>query len=121
MLRPIDQYFLQHDEPTQSCLQFMRNYILKFDSNITEAWKYGMPFYCYNGKMFCYLWVHKQFKQPYLGIVEGKLVDDPELLSEKRARMKILLLNPGRDIPADKIHKLLYRLLTYYKQRNTKK
>ena len=120
MLRPIDQYFLQHDEPIQSCLQFMRNHILNFDSNITEAWKYGMPFYCYNGKMFCYLWVHKQYKQPYLGIVEGKLIDDTELLTEKRARMKILLLNPEEDAPIDKIDGLLLRLLIYYKQQNIK-
>lgn len=59
MLRPVDDYFLKKEEPVKSCLQFLRQHILQLDPQVTEAWKYGMPFYCYNEKMFCYLWVHK--------------------------------------------------------------
>jgi uncharacterized protein YdhG (YjbR/CyaY superfamily) len=84
-LRPIDQYFLDKDEPIKSCLQFLREHILKQDPLITEAWKYGMPFFCYRGKMICYLWVHKKHHQPYLGIVEGKQINHPDLLQEDRA------------------------------------
>jgi hypothetical protein len=115
MLRPIDNWFLQKDEPIKSCLQFMREHILKQDSNITEAWKYGMPFFCYNGKMFCYLWVHKKYGQPYIGIVEGGSIHHPELLQEKRARMKILLLDPAKDIPLKKINGILKDILNLYK------
>jgi hypothetical protein len=52
MLRPIDNYFLQHEEPTKSCLQFLREHILQIDKNITEAWKYGMPFFATMVKCF---------------------------------------------------------------------
>ena len=114
MLREIDTYFLQKEEPEKSCLQFMRAYILSQDVNITEAWKYGMPFYCYKGKMFCYLWVHKKYQQPYLGIVEGKRIQHPDLLIEKRSRMKILLLDPGKDIPLKKLDKIFRELLQLY-------
>lgn len=114
MLRPIDNYFLQKEEPVKSCLQFLREHILQLDSNITEAWKYGMPFYCYKGKMFCYLWVHKKFLQPYIGIVEGKKISHPDLLQEKRARMKILLLDPGKNIPVKKIDTILKQALRFY-------
>jgi hypothetical protein len=62
MLRPIDNYFLQHEEPTKSCLQFLREHILQLDKNITETWKYGAPFYNIHGKRFCYLWTHKKYK-----------------------------------------------------------
>ena len=99
MLRPIDNWFLQKDEPLKSCLQFLRGYILRQDAGITEAWQYGMPFYCYKGKRVCYLWVHKKYHQPYIGIVEGKKINHPDLITEKRARMKILLLDPAKDIP----------------------
>ena len=115
MLRPIDHYFLQKEEPVKSCLQFLRDHILKQDSQITEAWKYGMPFYCYKGKMFCYLWVHKKFHQPYIGIVEGKRIDHPDLLQEKRARMKIFLLDANKDIPVKKINAILKEVLALYK------
>jgi len=84
-LSPIDNYFLQKEEPVKSCLQFLREYILKQDDNIVETWKYGMPFYCFNGRMFCYLWVHKKYHLPYIGIVEGRQIDHPDLIIEKRA------------------------------------
>lgn len=107
MLREIDNYFLEKDEPIKSYLQTLREYILHFEKNITETWKYKMPFYCYNGRRFCYLWVHKKFKQPYIGIVEGKKINHPQLLLEKRARMKILLLDQHKDIPVNTIRKIL--------------
>jgi len=114
MLRPIDNYFLQQDEPVKSCLQYLRGHLLQLDPHISEAWKYGMPFYCYNGKMILYLWVHKKYLQPYIGIVEGKLIDHPDLLMEKRARMKILLLDPAKDLPMPKINKMLKQVLALY-------
>jgi hypothetical protein len=106
-MRPIDNFFLQKTEPIKSCLQFLRDYLLKQDETITEAWKYGMPFYCYKGKMFCYLWVHKTWGKPYLGLVDGHRINHPDLLQEKRARMKILLIDPTKDIPLRKLNALL--------------
>lgn len=115
MLRPIDEWFLQKEEPAKSCLQYLRDLILKQDAHITESWKYGMPFFNYKEKRFCYLWVHKQFKKPYLGIVDGKRIVDPDLLTEKRARMKILLIDPEKDMPVQKIREILNEVLKLYK------
>lgn len=115
MLRDIDNYFLQKDEPVKSCLLFLRDHILNFDDNITEAWKYRMPFYCYKGKMFCYLWVHKKNGLPYIGIVEGKKLTHPGLIQEKRARMTILLIDPTQDMPVETINTILKMELELYK------
>lgn len=115
MLKPADDWFLKQEEPGRACLQFLRSHILELDENISEAWKYGMPFFCYKGKMCCYLWVHKKYKQPYLGIVEGKQVSHPDLIIEKRARMKILLLDPAKDLPVKKINSILKQVLKMYK------
>jgi len=115
MLRPLDNYFLQKEEPIKSCLQFLRKHILKLDAHITEAWKYGMPFFCYKGKMFCYLWVHKKHGLPYIGIVEGKKINHPDLIIEKRARMKILLLDPGKNLPMKKINAIMKEVIALYK------
>jgi hypothetical protein len=114
-LSPIDNYFLQQDEPVRSCMQFLRELILKQNKHISEAWKYGMPFYYYKEKMVCYLWVHKKYQQPYLGLVEGNAIHHPDLIIEKRARMKILLVNPLEDIPIDKINLILKEMLALYK------
>jgi hypothetical protein len=114
MLREIDNYFLQKDEPVKGCLLFLREYIQKFDINITEAWKYKMPFYCYKGKMFCYLWVHKKNGLPYIGIVEGKKIDHPGLIIENRSRMTIFLIDPNKDLPIDEISAILKMALKLY-------
>lgn len=110
----IDNWYLSQEEPTRSCLLALRDLIIEQDDQITMAWKYGMPFFCYKGKMFAYLWVHKQLHQPYIGIVEGKKIDHPQLIQEKRARMKIMLIDPNRDIPVKTIRQLLKQVLKLY-------
>ena len=112
MLRDIDNYFLNKDEPVKGCLLFLREFILGFDSNLTEAWKYGMPFYCYKGKMFCYLWVDKKTHNPYLGIVDGNKIDHPLLVMAKRARMKTIQFDARQDVPVDTIREILGMALT---------
>lgn len=114
-MKPIDLYYLDKEEPTRSCLQFLRAHILLQDADISEAWKYGMPFFCYKGKMICYLWVHKKYKQPHIGIVEGAKIKHSDLLQEKRARMKILLVDPTRDLPMKKINSILGQVMALYK------
>jgi len=114
-MREIDNYFLQKDEPVKGCLLFLRDHILAYDKGITEAWKYRMPFYCYKGKMFCYLWTHKKNGLPYIGIVEGRKIDHPLLIKEERARMKILFVDPTADLPLETIDKILKIALDLYK------
>jgi hypothetical protein len=115
MLRAIDNYFLQKEEPAKSCLIALRKIILDYDRHITETWKYGMPFYCYHEKMFCYLWTHKKYKQPYIGIVEGRRIDHPQLIMEQRARMKIMLFDPNKDIPLKTIRGILKEVIAFYR------
>lgn len=115
MLSDFDNYFIKKEEPIKSCLLALREIILAQDKDISAAWKYGMPFFCYKGKMFCYLWVHKKHLQPYIGIVEGKRLSHPDLIIEKRARMKIMLFDPSKDLPIKTIKVILKQALDLYK------
>jgi hypothetical protein len=115
MISDLDNFYLQHTEPKNSCLLALKAIILKQDKNITAEWKYRMPFFCYKGKMFCYLWVHKTLYQPYLGIVEGKRIEHPDLILEKRARMKIMLFDEEEDLPVNEIEAILQQALSFYK------
>lgn len=114
-MKAIDNFYLQQDEPYKSCLLALKEIILSQDAAITNVLKYGMPFFCYQGKMFCYLWVHKKYRQPYIGIVEGKWFDHPSLLIEGRSRMKILLLDPNKDLPVKTIADILQQAINLYK------
>jgi hypothetical protein len=114
-MKELDHFYLQQDEPIKGCLLALRQIILSQDKEVTNVWKYGMPFFCYKGKMFCYLWFHKKHKQPYIGIVEGNRFDEPYLIQEKRSRMKILLLNPNGDLPFSTINNILQKALNLYR------
>lgn len=114
-MNALENYYEQQEEPTRSCLLALRTIILQQDNDIAAAWKYGMPFFCYKGKMFCFLWIHKKYKQPYIGIVEGKHFDEPFLIKENRSRMKIMLLDPNNDLPIPTITTLLTKTINLYK------
>jgi hypothetical protein len=115
MLNSINNFYLSKEEPLQSCLLALKEIILAQNKAITAAWKYGMPFFCYHGKMFCYLWVHKKTNQPYIGIVEGKRIQHPDLIQEKRSRMKIMMFDAGKDLPVKVIDNILKQALDLYK------
>jgi len=68
--------------------------------------------------MLCYLWIHKKFKQPYIGFVDGNLLNDESLLVEKRVKMKILLIDPNDDLPIEKINILITNVL-YLRRKQT--
>lgn len=111
----LDNFYFHQSEPIRTCLLALREIIFSQDNEVVNAWKYGMPFFCFRGKMFCYLWIHKKYKQPYLGIVEGKRFDHPALVSEKRSRMKIMLFDPNKDLPIDIINSVLQQAIKFYK------
>jgi Domain of unknown function (DU1801) len=114
-MNAIDNFYLEKEEPIRACLLALREIILSQDKDIAAAWKYGMPVFCYKGKMFCYLWIHKKEKAPYIGLVEGKSCNHPQLISEKRSRMKIMLFDPNEDLPVKTINAILQHAINLYK------
>ncbi len=110
-MKSTDLFYSKVDEPNKSCLLALRDLILSFDSGITHELKYGMPFFIYKGKMICYLWTHKKFLKPYIGVVDGNKMEHPGLLLEKRARMKILLVDAEKDLDVKSIKLLLKKIL----------
>ena len=115
-MSPLEIFYEKPEEPSKSCLAALRRMILKSDPQITEAWKYRMPFFCYRDRMCCYLWIKKKSNKPYLGIVEGNSMKHPDLIAEKRSRIKIFVIDPGKNLPVAKIKSILKEMLTLYKQ-----
>jgi len=114
MLQDIDNFYLEKKEPIKSCLLALRDIILSLDENITTSWKYKLPFFCYKKKMFCYLWIDKKTKFPYIGIVEGQMIEHFALEQGNRKQIKALHINPNKDFPAY-IEEILNETLDLYK------
>ena len=116
MKESFDNYFLEKSEPNKSCLLALKDIILLQDENISTCWKYRMPFFCYKNKIFCYLWIDKETKEPYIGFVEGNRMDNPLLIQGNRSRMKILPINPVTDLPIIIITQLINEALDFYRK-----
>lgn len=107
MEKTIQNFYLFESEPVSSCLLALKAIILAYDQNLEASMKYGMPFFYYKGKMFCYLWVDKKLKLPYIGMVDGNKIDHPLLVADKRSRIKIITFQPNEDLPIDTIKEIL--------------
>jgi len=116
VLESLHKYYLTKEEPNKSCLLELRSIILKQDTYITETQKYGMPCFCYQKKMFCYLWTDKKTDEPYILMVEGKHLDHPRLEEGDRSRMKIFRVNPNKDLPVKTIELILKTALDLYRK-----
>lgn len=115
MIREIDAYYYSKEEPVKSCLLVLRSIILEQDKEITETRKYGMPCFTYRKKMYCFLWVDKKTEEPYILMVEGNHLEHPELEKGNRSRMKILRVNPNKDLPMKTILSILNDALDLYR------
>lgn len=111
MLKDLDQFYIDQSEPTKSCLMALRSIILALDGEVEAAWKYRMPCFGYRDKMFCYLWKDKKTDEPYIGIVDGLKLDHPLLELGTRTRMKILRIDPRKDIPLGLVNEILQEAL----------
>ena len=114
MIKEHDNYYLKQEEPNKSCLLALKDIILKLDSEITPEWKYGLPFFYYKKKMFCYFWKDKKTQEPYIGICRGNEIDHPLLEVGNRKRMKILRINPQKDINVEELTDILVKAMELY-------
>ncbi len=115
MIDILSNYYLNKEEPQKSCLLALRSIILNMDKDVSETVKYEMPCFCYKKKMFCYLWTDKKTGEPYILMVEGKLLNHPELEQGSRSRMKILRIDPNEDLPIETIELILNDALNLYR------
>jgi len=98
MFKNLDDYFLSLPEPEQSCLLFLRQFILDFNKGISEHWHYNTPFYYYQGKWMCYISYQSKKRILYLAFVHGNQLKHKKLLSEGRKQVKVFYLDAAKDV-----------------------
>ncbi|ASK31483.1 hypothetical protein CEY12_15805 [Chryseobacterium sp. T16E-39] len=115
-MNPIQEYFYRIKEPDRSTLLFLREKILKSDTEyITETLSFGLPFFKYKKKMLCYIYYSKKYKKHYISFYHGDRINAPELLQEGRKKFKILLIDMEEDLPVDLILNLINEVKKHIK------
>lgn len=115
MIKETDTFYLNLDEPIQTCMIALRSLILKLDSNIIETQKWGVPCFCYKKKMFCFLSFKQKNKEPYILVVERWRINHLSLESGGLKRMKHLPINADEDLPVAIIEEVLNEVLDLYR------
>lgn len=105
MLNPLENYFLNHPEPHQSCMLYLRKWLIK--QGLEEQFKYSTAFYGYKGKMFCYMSVRTKDQKLYLGFVAGHKLKHPSLLKEGRKQIKVFYIQPEEDLPIKTLKQII--------------
>ncbi|HEY1045349.1 MAG TPA: DUF1801 domain-containing protein [Bacteroidia bacterium] len=111
----LHKIYINQTEAISACLLALRSIVLNIDTEITETIKYGMPCFCYQNKALCYLWTDKKTGHPYILMVEGKHLNHPKLESGERKRMKVLNIDPNKDLPLKTIQNILRQALNVSK------
>ena len=106
MNQKIEHFYFDRAEPLRSCLLAIRDVTLAFDEQITEGIKYGLPFFLYKNKNFAYIWFDKKTGQPYIGITKGSKIDHPLLFAGSRNTIKVIPIEPEKDLPIDEIYEI---------------
>lgn len=113
MLNPLENYFLKQPEPQQSCMLFLRKWLL--EQGLEEKYKFGIAMYFYKNKTFCYMSVSAKEKKLYLGFIKGYLMKHPKLEQEGRKQVKVLYLNPEKDLPIKTLIEIVNMAKKLYK------
>lgn len=103
---------MKQPEPTRGCLLALKDIILGLDPNITQQRKFQIPFFYYNGKKLCFLWVKQ--KKPLIGFVEDKNIYPKKEGLKRKDHMEVLYLDPNADIPVKLIVKHLKKTMKLY-------
>ncbi len=105
-MNALDSFYSEMQEPNKGCLLALKSIILDYNRTFQHRWYYRLPCFMYQGKLFCYLWVDKKSQHPYIAIGKGVKIDHPDLIQGNRTFVKLLMIDPNKDIPVDKIHEV---------------
>ena len=91
---------------------------MQLHPDITEEWKYRLPFSYLRGKMFCYLWYDNHTGSPYIAFVDGVKMTNPIFDQGKRNRMIAFTISPEKDLPINLLGELFSEALSLRFKRN---
>ena len=113
-MNALDNFYLEKDEPIQSCLLALRSIILNYNPDFEPLWRYRLPCYKYQNQIFCYLWVDRKTQFPYIAVGKGVQIEHPDLVQGNRTFVKLFYVNPEEDIPIETIHKIFDLAMKLY-------
>ncbi|NAS29569.1 DUF1801 domain-containing protein [Flavobacteriaceae bacterium R38] len=113
-MREIDNFYLDKKEPVKSCLLTLKIIIQNYNKDFEPQWKYRLPCFMYKNQIFCYLWIDKRTQFPYIAIGKGVKIEHPDLIQGNRTFVKLLMIDPNKDIPLEKIHTIFDMAMKLY-------
>ncbi len=114
MLNRLDNFYFSLTEPQQSCLLFLRTYLLNYSPHISESFKYQTAFFSFHNKLFCYFSIGKKTGKTYIGFAQGYKMKHKKLESEGRNTIKVFYVDPAMDVDLKSLNEILKLAVKLY-------
>lgn len=114
MLSQLDNYYFSKPEPEQSCLLFLRSFLLEYSPQIEEHWKYTTAFFTYKKKLFCYFSISKKTNKLYIGFVDGNKIKHKKLVEEGRKQIRVFYIDANKDVDVKSLNEILKTAVKFY-------
>ncbi len=109
-MNPAEDYIISKPEPWRSMLIELQALIKQTVPEVEEAFKWHLPFYSLNNKMFCFLNFRKTFVDvgfPWGVLIEGH--DDVLIAGEKRKNLRSLRYHSPEEIDIKLLQTILLK------------
>ncbi len=115
-MKPTEEYIISQPDTYRSILLHLISAIEQTIPNTELLFKYGIPYFYYKKKPFCYLAVNHKKQFVDLGLARGfQLIKNQEfLIDEKRNTVKSLRYLNLEDIDNTILKEVLYELAGLY-------
>lgn len=110
-MKPVDEYFLNQEEPFQSIMLYVRSVILNTLPEIEETYSYRIPFYNIGKKPMIYLNILKGKDYVDVAFVQGILLEEkfPILKNDNnRKQVRSIQLKRLEDLDQENFVALLH-------------
>ena len=107
-MNPAEEYILSKPEPWRSILLELQAIIKHTIPDVSEQYKWRLPFYSLNGKMFCFLNFRKKFVD--VGFVNGIYLEGSRevlIAGEKRKSLRSMRYHSLEEIDVEMLQKVL--------------
>lgn len=113
-MNAVEEYYHNLSEHYRATYLYIRELIKKCIPEFEEAKKYGVPFFCLNGKNVIYLYKNEKKKAFYLGFMQGENYNHPSLVFEGRKWVKVFHFDPKGDFPEEEFLEILETVKKYH-------
>ena len=106
-MSPLERHYDALPPGHRELLLAARAWLLEQPYGLREEYKWSTPCFAYAGRHACYLYHQAKRARSYVAFPAGRFLEHPLLRADGRKLIRVLDLDPDRDLPVEAISNCL--------------